>query len=103
MKSYISTTFVVAGSVLLGMYLGDKYMGKGETMAALCVMGDVAVEQGYLSDQQLIELSEKTGQEIKSKYPQLAETLGSIDRSIAGDLSHSNCTKVVNYLIKGMQ
>lgn len=103
MKAYLATTFLMAGSVLFGMYLGGKYLGKGETLAAMCVMGDVALEQGYLSESQLGELSGRTGQAIKKQYPQLAETFSSTDRSIAGDVAHSNCVMVVNNLLAGMR
>ncbi|PLY12035.1 MAG: hypothetical protein C0631_18160 [Sedimenticola sp.] len=103
MKASLFTTFFAAGCLVLGIYLGGKYLGKGDVIASLCVMGEVAVRDGYLSKDQLLELSEKTGHEIKTRYPPLADNITLTDRSIVNDLSDSDCTRILGQLIQGMQ
>ncbi|MCG8427715.1 MAG: hypothetical protein MI754_10210 [Chromatiales bacterium] len=103
MKATIFTTFLAAICIVIGMYLGGKYLGKGDIVATLCIMGETAIEQNYLNKEQLLELSEKTGLALKRNYPELAETIAAGDRSVVVDMSNSDCTQITGYLIRGTQ
>ncbi len=103
MKNLIITIFVSSATLLLGLYIGAKYIGQGEVIATLCVMGDVSVKEKYLSQKQFLELSESTGRKIKGDYPILAENIALSDAAVNRASKYSDCSQILVALTKGIQ
>ena len=77
------------------MYVGGKYVGQGEVVATLCVMGDVAVKDGVLSEPQFLALAESTGRKIRADYPQLAGVVALSDESARRASPESSCSQIL--------
>ncbi len=103
MKKLIITILVSSATLVLGLYIGAKYIGQGEVIATLCVMGDVSVKDEYLTQQQFLALSESTGRKIKRDYPVLAENIALSDAAVDRASKHSNCSQILVALTKGIQ
>ena len=103
MKNIAIVAIVSIATLIAGLYLGAKYIGEGEVVIALCVTGDVAVKENYLSEQQLLELYEATGRKLKSDYPILAENMALSDESVSRASEYSNCSQALVALTKGMK
>ncbi len=76
-------------------------MGQGKVVATLCVMGDVAVKNGFLDEQEFLRLAESTGQRIRADYPDLASVIAPGDESARRASPDSSCSQILLALTKG--
>jgi hypothetical protein len=103
MKNIIITALVSIATLMAGLYIGASYIGKGEVFVTLCVMGEVAVKENYLSEQQLLSLLESTGKKIKMDYSVLADNISLSDEFVSRASGNSNCSQMLVGLTKGMK
>jgi hypothetical protein len=101
MKNFIITLVISIATLLAGLYLGAKYIGKGEVITALCVMGDVAVKEKYLSKEQFLSLTEDMGRQLKMKYSLLANNIVLSDDSVERASDSSDCSQILVAFTKG--
>jgi len=103
MKILVITVLISITTLISGLYVGARYIGEAEVVVALCVMGDVAIKENYLSKQKLLNLSEKTGRKLKDNYPLLAKNLELSDAAVNRASEHSNCSQILVALTNGMK
>ena len=102
MKALVITVLISIATLISGLYLGARYIGEGEVVVALCVMGDVAIKENYLSKRDFLSLSEKTGRKLKDKYPLLAKNLELSDAAVNMASEHSTCSQILVALTNGI-
>lgn len=66
-------------------------------------MGEVAVKDGFLDEQEYLSLSESTGRKIKADYPVLVDGIALSDEAIKRASPGSNCSQILVALTKGME
>lgn len=103
MKRILVIVMVVVLSLITGAYFGGKYIGKGESILLICVMGEVAVKEGYLTGDKYLSLSEETGKLISERYPIVGKQLVMSDAFINSASKASNCSQILVSLTKGMK
>ena len=103
MKHTLVTIVAAALSLVIGAYFGGKYIGKGESILLTCVMGEVAVKEGYITLDKYLSLSERTGAVISERYPIAGRVLMMSDAFIDSASKSSGCSQVLVSLTKGMK
>ncbi len=103
MKHIVLTIVAVVLSLIAGAYFGGKYIGKGESILLTCVMGDVAVKEGYLTLDRYLSLSERTGAVISERYPIVGRELMMSDTFVDSASKASDCSQILVSLTKGMK
>ncbi len=81
MKCIVITLIVSIATLILGLYLGWKYIGAGEVAATLTVMKKKAASEGYMSEEKFTQLLEKSGKELQKAYPSVAKAIESTKSS----------------------
>lgn len=103
MKNTMMVIAAVSIALIIGLFLGGKYIAKGELVVAMCVLGDTAIEEEYLSEENLLRLTESTGKVIRSKYPVIASNIQLSNESIGRASKNSRCSQILVALSKGAQ
>ena len=103
MKNTIVIIIFVVTAFIIGLFLGGKYLGEGEVVLAMCVLGDTAIEEGYLSEEELMLLTESTGKAISDDYPFFVSSIQLSNDSISRASENSRCSQILVALSKGIK